>query len=243
MSDLSGASEVMSRDDVADVDPDFVESIDTPVPGPSRHPPPPPRVRERVASHGGRPIHVDVDDAPQIARDLMTREILTIGPDDPLAPLETQMEEFRFRHLPVVEGNVLVGLISHSDLLHAFSSKLSKSAPEENAIIRSLPASRIMRRNVITVRPTEALVDTARLLWESRVGCLPVTEEDGTLVGIITEGDFIRLAYHFLVTHSPTWPDGALPDSPFTSEMPGPSSQAPAPASAQEPSEDAARGW
>jgi CBS domain-containing membrane protein len=209
MSQTSGSSEVNSSDDVVDVVPDSIEPPEASATH-SRHPPPPPRLRERVAAQRGRPIHVDVDAEPRIARDLMTREILTIGPDDPLAPLETQMEAFRFRHLPVVEGDVLVGLISHSDLLHAFSSKLSKSAPEENAIIRSLPASRIMRRELVTVRPTESLLNVALVLWESRAGCIPVTEEDGRLVGIITEGDFVRLAYHFLVTHSPTWPDTAL---------------------------------
>src|SRR5205814_9309919 len=130
MSDSTGASELTSLDDVPDVVPDSVEPVDTPPAGPSRHPPPPPRLRERVASQHARPIHVDTDGEPQVARDLMTREILTIGPEDPLAPPETQMEAFRFRHLPVVEGNVLVGLIAHSDLLQAFSSKLSKSAPE-----------------------------------------------------------------------------------------------------------------
>jgi len=206
MSDSSGASEVISEEDVEDVVPDSVEPMDAR--SASRHPPPPPRLRERAEK--ARPIHLYIDGEPRTARDLMTRELLTIGPDDPLAPLDTHMQRFRFRHLPVVEGDVLVGLISHSDLLHAFSSVLSKSAPEENAIIRSLPASRIMRRNLVTVRPTESLVNVAVLLWESRAGCVPVTEADGTLVGIITEGDFIRVAHHFLVTHTPTWPDAAV---------------------------------
>ena len=39
----------------------------------------------------------------------------------------------------------------------------------------------------------------AAVLWETRVGCVPVTEEDGTLVGIITEGDFLRMTHHLLV--------------------------------------------
>jgi CBS domain-containing protein len=136
----------------------------------------------------------------------MTRQLLTIGPDDPIVMLEQQMEAFRFRHLPVVEGDVLVGLISHSDLLHASSSRLSKSAPEENAILHQLPAWRIMREDLVTVRPDEPLERVAALLWETRVGCLPVTEEDGTLVGIITEGDFIRLTHHFLTTDEPIYP-------------------------------------
>lgn len=131
----------------------------------------------------------------------MTRELLTIGPDDTLETLQEQMSLFRFRHLPVVDGNVLVGLISYSDLLHAASSRLSKTAHEENEIIYQLPAWRVMRQRhqLVTVRPDERLVEVAALLWGTRVGCVPVTEEDGALVGMITEGDFVRLAHHFLV--------------------------------------------
>lgn len=142
----------------------------------------------------------------------MTRQILTIGPDDPILMLEEHMESFRFHYLPVVEGDVLVGLISHGDLLHASSSRLSTSAAEENAIIHQLPAWRIMRQGLVTVRPTEPLERVAALLWETRVGCVPVTEEDGTLVGIITEGDFVRLTHHFLATSEPMHHRESTPD-------------------------------
>src|SRR5437660_11986197 len=93
-------SELTSPEDVAEVVPDSVEPLDTPLPAPSRHPPPPPRLRERVASQHARPIHVDVDAEPRVASELMTRESLTIGPDDPLAPLDTQLRAFPFGHLP-----------------------------------------------------------------------------------------------------------------------------------------------
>jgi len=197
MNDFNAAPHDLRVEDAISVIPDLID------PGPtgtsaSSHPPPPPRLRARAASHERRPLSLDVE-TPEVARDLMTRELLTIGPDDLLESLEAHMRTFQFRHLPVVEGDVLVGLITHSDLLHAFSSKLSKSAPEENVIIRSLPARMIMKRDVVTVRPTEPLVNIAALFWQSRVGCLPVTEPDGKLVGIITEGDFIRLAHHYLV--------------------------------------------
>jgi len=173
----------------------------------SHHPPPPPRLRARAAAHVGRPLRIDGQ--PRLARDLMSRELLTVGPEDPILMLEEHMEAFRFRHLPVVDGDVLVGLICRSDLLHASSSRLSKSAPEENAILHQLPARRVMRQDVVTVRPTATLEEVAALLWQARVGCVPVTEEDGTLVGIITEGDFVRLTHHFLTTS-----DSAPPSEP-----------------------------
>jgi acetoin utilization protein AcuB len=129
----------------------------------------------------------------------MTRQLFTIAPEDLLESLEQRMEEFAFRHLPVVEGARFVGLITRSDLWHVSSSALSMSAPEENAILHRLTAARVMRRDCIAVRPGDSLSKVAALMWESRVGCVPVTEEDGTLVGIITEGDFVRLAHHFLL--------------------------------------------
>jgi predicted transcriptional regulator/GNAT superfamily N-acetyltransferase len=162
----------------------------------SLHPPPPPRLRESTAIQGRR---LEVLGTPKRAADLMTRQILTIGPDDKLQMLEEQMERFRFRHLPVVEGDKLVGLISHSDLLHASSSYLSDTAKERNAIIHQLPASRIMLRDFVTVRPTEPLAAVAALMWKTRLGCVLVTDDEQNLLGIITEGDFVRLAHHFLV--------------------------------------------
>lgn len=201
MNDFNGTSEAVRIEDAAiSVIPELIDPGPGAASASSTHPPPPPRLRARAASHERRPFSVSVE-TPELARDLMTRELLTIGPDNLLESLEEHMRTYQFRHLPVVEGAILVGLITHSDLLHAFSSKLSKSALEENIVIRSLPARMIMRRDVVTVRPTEPLANVTALFWQSRVGCLPVTEEDGRLVGIITEGDFVRLAHHFLVAH------------------------------------------
>jgi len=156
-------------------------------------PPPPPSARVR-----GAVSELKLSKTPRFARDLMTKNIFTIGPDDILEHLEEHMQAFRFRHLPVVEGHKLVGLISHKDLLHASSSFLSDSAQRRNELIHRQPAKRIMERELVTVRPTDTLLDVAFLMWETRVGCVLVTEDDDTLVGIITEGDFVRLGHHLL---------------------------------------------
>jgi CBS domain-containing protein len=168
------------------------------------HPPPPPSIRTKGATGSRDKLEVVGD--PKLAQDLMTRKIFTIGPEDILAHLEEHMQAFRFRHLPVVEDRKLVGLITHTDLLHASSSFLSTDAKVHDEIIHKLPAKRIMQRELVTVRPTHPLVDVAVVMWEAKAGCVLVTEEDGTLVGIITEGDFIRLAHHFLVATKTTTP-------------------------------------
>jgi CBS domain-containing protein len=165
------------------------------------YPPPPPSVRHKRGTTDWQQLEMKAD--PIFARDLMTRNLLTIGPEDVLVHLEEQMQAFRFRHLPVVENDRLVGLISHADLLRASSTFLSDKSRERDALIHQLPASRIMQRDLLTVRPSATLMEVAALMWSTRVGCVPVTEQNDRLVGIITEADFIRVAHHFLAPLSP----------------------------------------
>lgn len=162
----------------------------------SRRPPPPPSLRAERAEWNRARLEVIGD--PKLVQDLMTRKIFTIGPDDILAHLEQQMRELRFRHLPVVEDDKLVGLITRGDLLRASSSFLSDKAKERDELIHRLPAKHIMQRDLITVRPTHPLSEVTVIMWEAKIGCVPVTDNDKTLLGIITEADFVRLAHHVL---------------------------------------------
>jgi CBS domain-containing protein len=193
-STLSSADEDDGRESIE------VEAMEPSKAPPTRlsthHPPPPPSIRARGAGTRG---HFEVTGTPKLAQDLMSRKIFTIGPDDKLMHLEEHMEKFRFGHLPVVQDDKLVGLITHADLLHASASFLTQKAKEIDEIVHNFPASRIMQRELLTVRPTEPLDEVAQLMWEAKVGCVLVTDDKDKLVGIITEGDFLRLAHHFLV--------------------------------------------
>jgi CBS domain-containing membrane protein len=148
--------------------------------------------------------------------DVMTRKIVTVTERDVLENIEEQMHRLRFRHLPVIDDDgTLIGLVSHRDLLHASSSFLSDKETERNAIILKQPVGRIMQREVITVQPEDPLVEAGKLLWESKIGCLPVVDASGVLVGIITEADFVRIALHLLGS------DVAKPDVEQLAARPG----------------------
>jgi CBS domain-containing membrane protein len=137
--------------------------------------------------------------AAKTVGDVMTRRLVTVSEQDPLDSLEDQMRRLRFRHLPVVDRHgKLVGLVTHRDLLSAFASWLTDQEAEENAKIKQLPVRRIMQHEVLTVQPDDSLAEAGKLLWDSKIGCLPVIDDDGRLVGIITEADFIRVAVGFL---------------------------------------------
>lgn len=139
---------------------------------------------------------------PSLARDLMTREIVTVAPGDAIARLLEAMSDFSIRHLPVVDGTRLVGLVSQRDLLHAASSFLSDKQAERDAVIGVVQVERIMQKELLTVGPDESLSEVANLMFEAKVGCLPVVDAAGSLLGMITEADFIRLAGFLLAKAS-----------------------------------------
>jgi CBS domain-containing protein len=136
---------------------------------------------------------------PTVVADLMTRKIVTVSEKDALEDAEQGMQRLRFRHLPVVDSRgKLVGLLSHGDLLHAASSFLSDHEAEQNKVILQQPVRRVMQHEVLTVEPNDSLVQAGKLLYESKIGCLPVVDAEGMLLGIVTKSDFIRLALELM---------------------------------------------
>jgi acetoin utilization protein AcuB len=122
-------------------------------------------------------------DRPKFVGDIMTREVVTLSPEQSIEHLEEAMRLLRFRHLPVVAGQRLVGIVSHSDVCR------SK---------RPTTAESLMTRELVVVHPDTPLIEAGKLLVERKLGCLPVVENGATLVGIVTAADFTRLAVDLL---------------------------------------------
>jgi CBS domain-containing protein len=118
--------------------------------------------------------------------DFMTRELVTVKETDDLALAESILRLGGIRHLPVVHERRLVGLVTQRDLLRSGASGGPRA--------RAVHARDIMTRTPTTVGPDGSLAHAARVMLKHKYGCLPVCEEDGTLVGIITESDFVRFA-------------------------------------------------
>jgi CBS domain-containing protein len=127
--------------------------------------------------------------------DLMSRDVLALSEDQDLQNLLETMRLFKFRHLPVTDDGKLVGLITHRDLL--------PNAREQTDYLAKLRRVRdVMTSDTKTVRPETPLVEAARILQHDKIGCLPVVDAQNTLVGIITDADFLRLALRVLESAS-----------------------------------------
>ncbi|MBI5516014.1 MAG: CBS domain-containing protein [Deltaproteobacteria bacterium] len=135
---------------------------------------------------------------PRTVAEVMTRHVTVLHEEDNLEDLERWMSRLRFRHLPVVDGERLVGLVTHGDLLRMASSSLAAQPAEaEHQRQEATFVARVMQRDVRTVSPDTPLVDAARALIDAKIGCLPVVE-DGRLVGIVTAQDFVALTARLL---------------------------------------------
>lgn len=128
-------------------------------------------------------------------RDIMTWPVTSLAPTDTLAFAEQLMKVEGVRHFPVVDGDVLVGLISQRDILAASISTLSNPPEEVDAEWKwKVRASDVMRTSVETAAPDQDAVAAADKILSEKIGCLPVVDERFHLVGIVTEADFVAIA-------------------------------------------------
>jgi len=127
----------------------------------------------------------------RLVRDLMTETVFTVSPADDLATLYDLMDSRHVRHVPVVEDEEIVGLVTSTELSRSALGKVDElPLSEERAMLRRRHVRDIMLGEPDTIEPDALLQDAAELLLESKIGCLPVVE-GLRLVGIITEADFV----------------------------------------------------
>lgn len=124
--------------------------------------------------------------------DVMTRDVVTLDVDDALIQVDDLLKRHHIRHVPVVRGRKLVGLVSHRDLIRALARQ-----PVGNGS-QPLSVKDVMTREVEAVEPFASVREGIEKLLDRRFGCLPVVDGQGDLVGIVTESDFMRLTLALL---------------------------------------------
>ena len=121
-------------------------------------------------------------------RDLMSTDLITIGPNDPVELAASIMRWRRIRHIPVEDrGHRLLGLVSERSLLRQIAApNRSQSAP---TLVRD-----VMSGELVTVTPETSIQHAIAVMRAHRVSCLPVVNAEGLPVGILSERDVIVIA-------------------------------------------------
>src|SRR3954468_11486081 len=121
----------------------------------------------------------------------MTTDIFTVRPDDPIELVADLMSWERIRHVPVEdEKGKLVGLVSYRGVLR-YLTGVTRYPPQPGS--GSHAVSEIMKSELITVTPETPTLEAIELMKKYRIGCLPVLQ-DGHIVAVVTEEDFVDIA-------------------------------------------------
>ena len=134
-----------------------------------------------------------INDQLKVA-DVMISEVKTVSRNDKLTSADDIMKQDRIRHLPVLDQNGnLCGIVSQRDLFRGMLLRtLGYGTYLEQKMLNTHAIKEAMIDRVHTTTPDASLQEAARLMTTHKVGCLPVVD-NGKLVGILTEEDFVKL--------------------------------------------------
>lgn len=123
----------------------------------------------------------------------MTRHPVTMSSSATVGEVDRAMKKFKFHRMIIVDGGKLVGYLSDRDIMRVSPSPAtSLSKFEIRSLLDKLSVKDIMQRNVITVSESATIEEAALIMYQNKVGGLPVISEVGTVVGIITATDILK---------------------------------------------------
>jgi CBS domain-containing protein len=125
----------------------------------------------------------------------MTSQVITVEQDASLLDVEALMKQKHIRHLPVVHGKKVVGIVSLTDLQRlTFTASFADSeaeTDEEVPILNMLTLMQVMVHHPFTIQKTATVGDAAKILIQMDFHALPVVDGE-ELIGIVTTTDLLR---------------------------------------------------
>ncbi len=151
-----------------------------------------------------------------IVGEVMSKKLTTVKKSDSLKKAQDLMVEKSIRHLPVVDGKELQGIITESDIRGAFIGKVTKTQAGKVAMLNPsrMKVSQYMTREPMVVVPETQIEDAALIIYKYKIGALPVIKRN-QLVGIISIMDILGLFVDMMgILHSSSRVDVAMDKNP-----------------------------
>ncbi|MGZ9262380.1 MAG: CBS domain-containing protein [Candidatus Binatia bacterium] len=127
-----------------------------------------------------------------VVREIMMGSPVTLKPEDTLDLANDVIALGRIRHIPIVDGSRLVGIVTERDLIGAAAAQIfGLKNKSKSALLKSVLIKEVMKKRVITAAPDTPIKDIAQLMANKKIGCVPVVS-DGMVVGLVTTTDILR---------------------------------------------------
>ncbi|SNR14511.1 CBS domain-containing protein [Tenacibaculum jejuense] len=124
---------------------------------------------------------------------IMSANLVTLSSIDDLTTAEELFKTHEIRHIPVVQGEEIIGMLSHTDLLRvSYAETVQEYETEVDIVLNSIfTIEQVMTKNVVTVNASDTIKEVAEVLSTREFHALPVVENN-VLVGIVTTTDLIK---------------------------------------------------
>jgi CBS domain-containing protein len=128
---------------------------------------------------------------------IMTKHVITLKVTDDLTKAESIFKHYKIRHVPVVNGNILVGMLSYTDLLRiSFVDAVDDDAEVVDTMVYNMfTIEQVMTKKLIKIAPDLTIREAAEILSNNEFHALPVCLND-LIVGIVTTTDLIKYLIH-----------------------------------------------
>jgi CBS domain-containing membrane protein len=124
---------------------------------------------------------------------IMTKEVIKLNISDTLTKAESLFKKHHIRHIPVVNGNKIIGMLSYTDLLRiSFADAIEDDEEEvDTTVYNMFSVEQVMAKNLTSISPDATIKEAAEILASREFHALPVVHGE-LLVGILTTTDLIR---------------------------------------------------
>lgn len=124
---------------------------------------------------------------------IMATNPVTVHEKQKLSDVHHLIVERKIHHVPVVSGEHLIGLISGNDLLRVSWGDVNRQDPRQvDALLDTLSIRDVMQEDVVTMNSTDTVRRAAELLSQGEYHSVPVLDDAGVLVGMVTSTDLIK---------------------------------------------------
>ena len=124
---------------------------------------------------------------------IMTKDVITLNHTDDLETAERLFKSKKIRHIPIVSGTAIIGMLSYTDLLRiSFADSIDDDEESvDTTVYNMFTIEQVMAKNLVSVDSSATIKEVAEILAKKEFHALPIID-NGKLVGIVTTTDLIN---------------------------------------------------